>query len=58
MFVKNNYEAGYLNGSMGIVTGYDSSTFYPVIQMDTGAVITAHPVDWYFAVEQLFVVAG
>lgn len=31
---------------MGVVTGYDSSTFYPVIQMDTGDIITAHPVDW------------
>ena len=45
MFVKNNYEKGYLNGSLGIVLRYNDEG-YPVIQLNNGYEITAEPEDW------------
>ena len=45
MFVKNNYEKGYLNGSLGKVIRYNDEG-YPVIRLDTGYEITAEPEDW------------
>ena len=45
MFVKNNYEKGYLNGSLGKVIRYDDEG-YPVIRLNNGYEITAEPEDW------------
>jgi len=45
MFVKNNYEKGYLNGSLGRVMTYNDDGF-PVIQLHNGAHIVAEPEDW------------
>ena len=45
MFVKNNYEKGYLNGSLGKVITYNDDG-YPVIQLNNGAHIVAEPEDW------------
>ncbi len=45
MFVKNNYEKGYLNGSLGKVLRYNDDG-YPVIQLNNGYEITAEPEDW------------
>lgn len=44
MFVKNNYEKGYLNGSLGKVLRYNDDG-YPVIQLNNGYEITAEPED-------------
>lgn len=45
MFVKNNYEKGYLNGSLGKVIRYNDEG-YPVIRLTNGYEITAEPEDW------------
>ena len=45
MFVKNNYEKGYLNGSLGKVIRYNDEG-YPVIRLNNGYEITAEPEDW------------
>ncbi len=45
MFVKNNYEKGYLNGSLGEVLRYNNEGI-PVIKMLNGYEITAEPEDW------------
>lgn len=45
MFVKNNYEKGYLNGSLGKVIRYNDEG-YPVIKLNNGHEITAEPEDW------------
>jgi len=45
MFVKNNYEKGYLNGSLGKVLRYNDDG-YPVVQLNNGYEITAEPEDW------------
>jgi len=45
MFVKNNYEKGYLNGSLGKVLAYNDDG-YPVIQLHNDMIIVAEPEDW------------
>jgi ATP-dependent exoDNAse (exonuclease V) alpha subunit len=45
MFVKNNPEAGYINGSLGEVTKY-SDVGFPIIKLLNGKTITANQDTW------------
>ncbi len=45
MFVKNNFEKDYVNGTLGTVSGFDESNF-PVITLRNGNVLTAEPATW------------
>ena len=45
MFIKNNYEAGYVNGTLGEVVDFDSEGF-PVIKTKNKNGIVAKPVSW------------
>ena len=45
MFVKNNYEKGYLNGSLGTIINYNDDG-NPVVRLNNGYEITAEPEDW------------
>jgi ATP-dependent exoDNAse (exonuclease V) alpha subunit len=45
IFVKNNYELGYLNGTMGTVIGFNTDG-WPVIETLSGEEILAKPEDW------------
>lgn len=45
MFVKNNYEAGYMNGTLGTVTGF-SKDGWPLVTTFDDEEIEAKPVDW------------
>ncbi len=45
LFVKNNYEKGYMNGSVGVVTDF-SEAGYPVVELVSGAEIIAEPETW------------
>ncbi len=51
IFVKNNYEAGYLNGTMGTIIEFDGDG-NPVVETFDGKQITAKPVDWSIIDEQ------
>ena len=44
MFLKNNYERGYVNGSIGHV--YSDKSKYPVVELLDGKKIEATPEDW------------
>ncbi len=46
MFVKNNYEKGYVNGSLGQVIGYDDEGGFPIVKLKNGDEITAIPETW------------
>ncbi len=46
MFVKNNPEKGYFNGSTGKITRFESTNGYPVVEMDEGRTITVNPEEW------------
>jgi ATP-dependent exoDNAse (exonuclease V) alpha subunit len=45
MFVKNNFEKGYVNGTLGTVSGFNEDGF-PVITLRNGNEITAEPATW------------
>ena len=49
MFVKNNFEAGYVNGTLGIVEDFNSDGA-PVVRAFSGDRISVSPVEW--AVEE------
>lgn len=45
MFVKNNFEKGYANGTLGTVVNFDSKE-NPVVQTFRGDTITVTPAEW------------
>ena len=45
IFVRNNYEEGYVNGTMGEVIDFDIKG-YPIVQTFDGHEITARPEEW------------
>ena len=45
MFVKNNYEAGYMNGTLGTVTGF-SKDGWPLVTTFDDREIEAKPSEW------------
>ena len=45
LFVKNNFEAGYANGTLGVVKSF-SADGVPIVQTTQGIEIHASPVDW------------
>ncbi len=47
MFVKNNFNAGYVNGTLGLVTNFDSEGF-PVVRTNDGRLIVATPESWRY----------
>ncbi len=55
MCTKNNFEAGYVNGSLGRVVSFEDG--YPVIELLDGKRITIKPVSWE-VIEDKKVLAG
>ncbi len=45
MFTRNNFDAGYVNGTLGTVTGF-SPLGSPIVKTRTGAVIAVEPAEW------------
>ncbi len=45
MFVKNNFEKGYINGTLGVVIDFNRDNF-PIVKTFSGRRITAEPVKW------------
>lgn len=49
MFIKNDSDGNYVNGTRGIVTGFDKKTNnWPIVKTYSGKTITANPVEWKF----------
>ncbi|MBI4457936.1 AAA family ATPase [Candidatus Uhrbacteria bacterium] len=46
MFTRNNQPAGFVNGTLGTVVGFDHDTGFPKVRTRHGSVITAEPMDW------------
>jgi len=46
MCIKNSPDKKYVNGSLGIVTDFDSVTGYPKVMLNTGRDITLKPETW------------
>ncbi len=46
MSVKNSPNKKYVNGSLGVVVDFESSTEYPVVEFKNGKVVTMLPDTW------------
>ena len=46
MFVKNNFEEHYVNGTLGRVTSFDAETGLPIVETTSGKEIYVQPADW------------
>lgn len=46
MCIKNNPEKKYVNGSLGIVTGFDEETGYPKVELKNGRRLLITPESW------------
>ena len=46
MFTKNNTRAGFVNGTLGKIVGFDKETEYPVVKIRDGKIIDVEPMDW------------
>lgn len=58
MFVRNNPERGYFNGTIGIIEKFDSSGGYPVVGTLDGRSILAKPEEWTITDEKENVLAS
>ena len=45
MFVKNNVDKGYVNGTLGVVIDFDKENNYPIVETKNGRPI-AEPEEW------------
>ena len=54
MFIKNNFEAGYVNGTQGKVIGFAAADL-PVVQTEDGKKITVTYADWAIEEENILV---
>lgn len=45
MFVKNNFDAGYVNGTIGTVVDFDEEQF-PIVELLSGEEIPVQPATW------------
>lgn len=46
MFVKNNFDGGYVNGTLGTVIDFETDTNYPIVEKKDGTQIVAMPSAW------------
>lgn len=46
MFVRNNFDKGYVNGTLGVVVGFDAESKMPVVKTTRGKEIIALPETW------------
>lgn len=57
MFIKNNHEKGYINGTTGVVIDFDAETKLPIIKTSDGALVKLELEDWTMENESANVVA-
>jgi len=46
MFIKNNHELGYVNGTTGVVVDFDKETGLPIVKTSYGSLIKCTLEDW------------
>ncbi len=46
MFTKNNLREGFMNGTLGVVMGFEKESGYPIVKLRSGRLITVAPLDW------------
>lgn len=58
MFVKNNPEKGYFNGTVGTISGFDEETNYPLVKLESEYTLIAKPEEWTVADERETILAS
>ncbi len=46
MCIKNSPDKKYVNGSLGIVTSFDTDTHYPIVELRSGRTVLISPETW------------
>lgn len=46
MAIKNSPERKYVNGSLGVVAGFEKGTDYPIVEFRNGKTVTMKPDSW------------
>jgi hypothetical protein len=46
MCIKNSQDKKYANGTLGVVTGFDADSEYPIVKLNNGKTITMLPDTW------------
>jgi hypothetical protein len=46
MCIKNSSDKKYVNGSLGVVNGFDEDTHYPIVELRSGRTILLSPETW------------
>ncbi len=46
IFIKNNYEKGYINGTLGVIVDFDEDTKAPIVELASGRKIVAEREEW------------
>lgn len=46
MAIKNSPERKYVNGSLGIITGFEKGSDYPIVEYRNGRTVTMKPDSW------------
>ncbi len=46
MFTKNNLKERFVNGTLGVIEGFDTSTKYPCVRTRGGRIIHVEPMEW------------
>ncbi len=46
MCTKNNFQKGYVNGTLGIIREFDADSTYPIIETHRGSRILMEPMEW------------
>ncbi|MEQ8470888.1 MAG: AAA family ATPase [Marinoscillum sp.] len=58
IFVKNNPEKGYYNGSMGTIVQFDDNENHPLVKLDDGRTVVAKPEEWTVTDEKETILAS
>jgi ATP-dependent DNA helicase PIF1 len=46
MAIKNSQDRKYVNGSLGVVTGFEKGSKYPIVEFRNGKTVTMKPDSW------------
>jgi len=46
MFTKNDFETGFVNGTLGEIEGFNKDDGYPIVRTFNGDAIVAMPMEW------------
>jgi len=47
MFTKNDVERKFVNGTLGVVTGFEKETGYPIVKTNSGRTFAVEPMEWH-----------